>query len=880
MGQEIVYCGRCQSRITSADLESGKAVRTPEVTCCRGCLTSEERAKLEAPAMRPASTRRLAPATARAVVEPPPRKFPLGWVAGGAGGLLVVVGIVVALTSGGKPEPPPTPPPAEVARPAAPKPPAPAVVEDPLARQVESLRAELEAPLQKNDFRLAETLLERARGRHDSPEWERSVGALSRVLMDRARQRVKELQGGDRAQARGEIGRWGPSFQAFLMDFEEPEATKPPAPAATPPPPPPPPAPKRSEAAQRYFEGWRKAMFSATRHDYARAADDLRAAGRGVTDEEVKKEAAADLQDLEKLQALHAEIVKRLAALPAWEPVELEVFQEDGSRAAVKGQVLQPGPQRLELRAEPWFVEYDEIAGSSLAKVGSGGDARARAILAALGGEAGAGLPEKYAEYAASVREKLPPPDAAQRNERGARSLFHAAEREFRALETRGAAVEKFQRLATEYAETAFVRKNGTAVAARIAEPKETVCAGYRLEGRGVFAAQKLQVGKKEKVETLAWVSRDEPASDDIGNYVEVRFLALPGVEYRGWALIGGCCALTHDWYLQGSDLTQVDRKTRKPVACEPGGSLAASWDHKLRFPSTPHGGKDHSKAAKEPSQWEWVALPLPKYAAGGVKTLRFLPASKGMAVAAVVVSALRDKRPADEELKKFAEAAGEVEVPTSALRCGKGEPDLLGQIPEARPYVLVYDLDLGKLKRPVPYDLDQRSSVKGPFDRVAYLLELQQTGKPGQYVFVSMDAFTDDPGKVGIPDGATFQQKVTSMNVHSNVEGLATGQRLEGNIEFWPNNYGPGNAAGVAGASAAVYDFGDQKTNPEVGYGSMQVHHTKVSQTVFAINHWSQGAGADLGIGNSTVKNPDWTFNGNAGSYSFKRLRVLVRPR
>ena len=34
----------------------------------------------------------------------------------------------------------------------------------------------------------------------------------------------------------------------------------------------------------------------------------------------------------------------------------------------------------------------------------------------------------------------------------------------------------------------------------------------------------------------------------------------------------------------------------------------------------------------------------------------------------------------------------------------------------------------------------------------------------------------------------------------------------------------------------------------------------------------------ADLGIGNAPGANTDWTFSGNAKSYSSKRLRVYVR--
>jgi sialate O-acetylesterase len=59
-----------------------------------------------------------------------------------------------------------------------------------------------------------------------------------------------------------------------------------------------------------------------------------------------------------------------------------------------------------------------------------------------------------------------------------------------------------------------------------------------------------------------------------------------------------------------------------------------------------------------------------------------------------------------------------------------------------------------------------------------------------------------------------------------------------------------------------------------------MQVHDHDAKQTLFALNHWSEGSRADLGIGNQAANNPDWTFAGNAGTYQARRLRVLVRSK
>lgn len=204
----------------------------------------------------------------------------------------------------------------------------------------------------------------------------------------------------------------------------------------------------------------------------------------------------------------------------------------------------------------------------------------------------------------------------------------------------------------------------------------------------------------------------------------------------------------------------------------------------------------------------------------------------------------------------------------------------LLMNVDEAKDYQLVYDLDLAKLGAEIPYDVDNRARVLGPIDRVAYFLELQKEGQETQWVYVSMDAFTTDLSKIGIPTVASkamFQTLVSHLTVLSNVPGIVTGTDLKGNLEFWPHNYGPPNSANVPNASGALWDFGDQPSAPEDGYGSMQVGNYEAKQTIFAINQWKAGANADLGIGNSEGQTRDWTFAHNASQYVVKRLRVLV---
>lgn len=217
--------------------------------------------------------------------------------------------------------------------------------------------------------------------------------------------------------------------------------------------------------------------------------------------------------------------------------------------------------------------------------------------------------------------------------------------------------------------------------------------------------------------------------------------------------------------------------------------------------------------------------------------------------------------------------------LPVGACRGGE-VPNFLSTLPGATQYRLVYDVDLSKLGPEIKYDVDRSTQIE-KFERVGYLLELTTADGEERNLFVAMDAFTDDVKKIGIPtfsSGASFQQVVTGLEVYSNVAGVTSGRFDKGNIEFWPDNYAADNAATVPGASKDVYDWGDAKFLPVDGYGSMQVHNHANEHTLFAINHWRTGAGADIGIGNSSGQTRDWTFSGNAGSYGTKRLRVFVK--
>ncbi len=210
--------------------------------------------------------------------------------------------------------------------------------------------------------------------------------------------------------------------------------------------------------------------------------------------------------------------------------------------------------------------------------------------------------------------------------------------------------------------------------------------------------------------------------------------------------------------------------------------------------------------------------------------------------------------------------------------------------VPESKDYSLVYSLDLPNdanyLSAAPVYSVDTHSAT-GSFDRIAYYMELQAPNGDLQYAWVSMDPFTSNAGQIGVPTAATgaiFQQALANMNVVSNVAGVSTGTGIAGQIEFWPTNYDPPNAAGVPGASATTYDFGDSRSAGG-RYGSMQIHNRAAAQTIFAFNNWGSvlppddaAQNIDVGIGNSSGANPDWTFAQNGSGYTIKTLQALVR--
>ena len=217
-------------------------------------------------------------------------------------------------------------------------------------------------------------------------------------------------------------------------------------------------------------------------------------------------------------------------------------------------------------------------------------------------------------------------------------------------------------------------------------------------------------------------------------------------------------------------------------------------------------------------------------------------------------------------------------------------EINLLSKVmPEVeKEYKLVYNLNplnaamkAGKTK--ITYIDDNSDKLKNvKFQKIAYFMAMEDKEGKLSYALVTLDAFTNDIKKIGVPTKATnarFQQNVTGMTVKSNVEGIKNGTYPEGgNIEFWDCNYGPYNSEKVPDASDKLLDFGDQMNIAKSpGYGCMQIHNWKEKQSVICFNNFSSSI-KDVGIGNWNGKSRDWTFSGSAENYAGGELKVLIK--
>jgi hypothetical protein len=577
-------------------------------------------------------------------------------------------------------------------------------VKDKIARgltpQMEKLLAQIKEPLDVEEYNKALNILDKEKDDAGAkPAWIQQIDKQIDLIRSDVKNKYEEVKkkaqeakdkgdAADLSAQRGRLVKWG--IQRLIDEFDEKFGTaagdaataagtgenKPAPPAGIP----------RNEEGKAYLEKWMNAVSPATNRDYEAATGRVEQAGQGLNEDAWKREAAGDLSDIKAIASFYKAAMKAVGKLAPGDLVSLEVVGPSGSKETIEGVITVADAEHLEIKREGQkseaIVDPADLTASSLARVAQGAglnrgsDLRSAALMMLLEGEAEAAkkslvtdVPEKYWEYAKTARERAPRADSGDlRRDREARILFWGAGKEFLKMETLASAIEKYKMLAKDYVGAAIVRKNIDLITKRSEAGKEYFLLPADIKGSGMV---KLVPHPELK---SCWTCQEDVTDMNVGRetYVEVEFYALPGTAYQAWVFAGACCEETFFTYLQATDMVGPNpQKTSQKIPYDPGGPVAAPFDPKVKGLKKTHA---QHKGEKQPSRWEWIAVPTPKYPSGGLKKIRLMTEQKGFSVAAAFVSSVRKAPPKEEEFKEeFNRAAEELKSRPKAVAAEAG---------------------------------------------------------------------------------------------------------------------------------------------------------------------------------------------------------------
>jgi hypothetical protein len=300
MGQEILYCYKCQTRLLGSEFEKGKAFKVGAQASCATCVKdllgsvpdaayeTDRGRKLAStarmPVPSPDSSSKHKAITNRTLAPPPPVvpvRSKSALVIGAAVALTALVLLGLMLTSTSSPRRPEAPAPGPGASPTPPPvartPDPPAAAPGGFASELRDIDEKIRNAVTGEECRTTAALLDEARKRRMTPEWLSEIDLRMGQVVGRARRAsilirdkaIESLRRKDDAgvkSLRDQILSWG--FPSVVEDFDRAlaEASNPaPTPAPAPVPPPAAPAPVPA-AADKPFTLYTEAMHSGVRH--------------------------------------------------------------------------------------------------------------------------------------------------------------------------------------------------------------------------------------------------------------------------------------------------------------------------------------------------------------------------------------------------------------------------------------------------------------------------------------------------------------------------------------------------------------------------------------------------------------------------------------
>jgi hypothetical protein len=422
-----------------------------------------------------------------------------------------------------------------------------------------------------------------------------------------------------------------------------------------------------------YETRWRTAIDSATQRDYDAALAALDKGGAGVKDEEVKAAAAADADIVRKVQAVYRDALQAILSWGRNEKIPLEYLDENLNNERSDDPFIRADSERIEVArgGASYPIEISELTARSLANLLrrrkpdlSQADGRALALLCLVEGDIDSArqnftgpqdqIPYKYWSLATKVAESRSGLTEAGKKEMAARKLYFTAERSFPHARERAGAVQAYRDLLQMYRDTSLVKRRTAQIVARRDSAKEYVFLPDDFDVAGTFKA-----GKQPKFGECWTSTSDSDPRSGVYNYVNIKFYALPDVNYQCWAYVGGCCAEVLGATYQATDLTYT--KGSEVLKIEPGGNNALGIRHTVSFLKPSHAAHGGPKEAK---LWHWAELKLPKYAQPGIKDVRLMTDQKAFSVAFMLVSASRSGPPSESEMKTWIKKPETVAAP------------------------------------------------------------------------------------------------------------------------------------------------------------------------------------------------------------------------
>jgi hypothetical protein len=269
MGQEILYCYKCQTRLLGSEFEKGKAFKVGGQASCASCvkdlLASMPEAQAEIDRKLSSSGRiRMATPDPAAKIKPPtvrsapppapaPEKSKVPLIVAIVGGAILLLAIAAAMSGGAQrshPSPPetsgPVPPPARPPTPPKPEEPKPPPPPSPFAAELREIDEKVKLGLANEEFRQVAEILDAARKRRATPEWLNEIDLRLPQVEARVRRAVQPLRDGaleaqksknaaEMKRLRDKVVAWG--FPAVVEDFDRAlaDANVPPKPPPAPP---------------------------------------------------------------------------------------------------------------------------------------------------------------------------------------------------------------------------------------------------------------------------------------------------------------------------------------------------------------------------------------------------------------------------------------------------------------------------------------------------------------------------------------------------------------------------------------------------------------------------------------------------------------------